>query len=108
MFDCLEDHCSASLNVVSDTHFESAICKIQHQQICNIPLTLNTHEAKRVKHFKIMDLDTTSDFSDAAEENDDDYDKMEVLLTNIKRPKLTIRSPYIDCRFIRPTSNMCE
>jgi hypothetical protein len=44
----------------------------------------------------------------AEAESDQDVDEMQAILQNIKRAKVMRSSTYIDCRFIRPTSNVCE
>jgi len=35
-------------------------------------------------------------------------DPMAAILQKVKRAKVESKSPYIDLRFIRPTSNICE
>lgn len=97
------------LKIVCDLQFESAISKIQHHQTFKEPLKLSTSEAKCVAHLKIPDHSNISEMStSAAEEDNADYDEMTLLLQSIKRPKVESCSRYIDCRFIRPTSNLCE
>jgi hypothetical protein len=44
LFTCLEDYCSADSVIVCDPVFESAICKIQQNQILGDPLKLTPKE----------------------------------------------------------------
>ena len=105
-FDCLKHHCAKNAPIVFDPEFEAVVCKIQQHQIGHLPLKLAPSEAKYVKHLKVQNvtsvLDRNSD-SDCA-----DVDEMTAILHKLKRAKVLTPSPYIDLRFIRPTSNICE
>ena len=106
-YDCLEEHCSTTASIVCDPLFESAVCKILNHQVLNEPLQLTMFEARCVEHLKIQQgsgiFHQQDSISDA-----DDMDELTVLMKTVKRQKVQSPSRYIDCRFIRPTSNMCE
>eukprot|EP00474_Spongospora_subterranea_P010853 CRZ11311.1 hypothetical protein [Spongospora subterranea] len=106
LFESSEEHCSAHSAIVCDPTFESAICKIQHSQILNEPLKLTAAEARSVDHLKVQERRDSSSNQNVID--DDGHDEMAVILQSIKRPKVNLQSRYMDCRFIRPTSNICE
>jgi hypothetical protein len=106
LFPCLEQHCSVSSEIICDPHFERAVCKIQENQIYGESLKLTSAESKQVKHLKkhgecqVPGDDDLADFEAP--------DQMAVALRRVKRSKIQAASDYIDLRFVRPTSNICE
>lgn len=106
----LEQHCSPSSQIVEDTMFESAVVKIQHAQINGDPISLTNSEKRDVKHLLKPDdlviLEETS--SDLVEEES----TLSAVFRRIKKRKVsrkhTDAEKYLDLRFIRPTSNICE
>ncbi|CEG36243.1 Tam3-transposase (Ac family) [Plasmopara halstedii] len=107
LFECLSDHCSAKASIVCDPIFESAICKIQEHQVFNESLQLTPAESRCVQHLKApVDVIAVDASNEGCSESE--CDEMESILQNVKRAKIERASRYIDCRFIRPTSNMCE
>jgi hypothetical protein len=78
-------------NIVMCKHFENAVVKILHCQ----EHTLSTAEADAVACLNldvIVEPDSELDFASAV----------------LKRRKIQSVSLYMDCRFILPTSNVCE
>jgi hypothetical protein len=106
LFPILSQHCSATAAIICDRSFESAICKIQRHQVLNDELNLSSEELRSVKHLKVSEDQVQSKSSYQHKDNDDD--EMDLLLRGIKRRKPQHGSRYVDCRYIRPTSNICE
>ena len=106
LFPCLEQHCSSSSEIVCDPHFESAVCKIQENQIYGEPLKLTSAESKQVKHLKKHGNGQAPADADLVEL--EAPDGMAAVLRRVKRSKVQAVSDYIDLAFVRPTSNICE
>ena len=107
MFESLAEHCSSDSRIISDPHFESAVSKILAHQIMDVPLNLNTHETRCVAHLKATQKPEPADLPIYdAEQEGSEHAEMAALLRSIKRPKVQACSRYMDCRFIRPTSNI--
>lgn len=107
LFDSLSEHCSSKSAIVCDPVFESAICKIQRNQINRDPLKLSPGEAKSVAHLTV-DQSSNGGESDHSENQSAMMDDISEILRSVKRARVIADSKYVDCRFIRPTSNMCE
>ena len=103
IFPFLKDYCSPTSDIVCDPYFESAVGKIQQNQFHGEPLQLTPREAQCVHHLKVADSGQESGVSTTSEP----ADAMTLILQNVKKAKVQ-KSPYVDLRFIRPTSNICE
>jgi hypothetical protein len=109
LFECLKEHCSADSDIVCDPLFEKAVTKIQKHQILEEPLKLTPSEAKCVAHLKAAPEQVAQHNASTEDDMEEGgVDEMQLILQNVKRARVEHSSRYIDCRFIRPTSNMCE
>ena len=105
-FGQLEQHCSDSSDIQCDPNFESAIVKIQKLQLENKDLDLTRAEKAAVKHL----LKPRAEEVEEKEQSGACNISEAIRLIN-KRKTTSFRaqdSDYIDCRFIRPTTNVCE
>lgn len=101
LFECLAEHCSVHPSIVRDPDFKSAICKIQRHEILEEKLNLTDGEAHCVAHLKVVEPSNTPMVTG----REDEVDAMEAILRSVKMARVERASNYIDCRFIRPTSN---
>ncbi|RQM20945.1 hypothetical protein B5M09_010189, partial [Aphanomyces astaci] len=84
-------------SVVEDPTFESGVVKVlQHMEA-----SLNEDERMAIA---LLSMPSMADGGYLG-----DTDSMSMVARALKRRKLLqARSNYLDCRFLRPTSNMCE
>jgi hypothetical protein len=113
----LDQHCSARSDIVEDQHFESAVVKIQRCQTQgDVALVLTTAESQSVSHLlkrqyneAINDSQENEDGSNT--DNAETISELHAAIQRIKKRKIVQQSEaekYLDLRFIRPTSNICE
>jgi hypothetical protein len=104
IFSELGEYCSANSKIVCDPLFEASICKIQINQMLGTELSLSSQESYSVRHLKLKQKDSVPE----QRNEDSNLDDMDAILLRIKRQKVQNTSLYRDCRYIRPTSNICE
>jgi hypothetical protein len=113
LFPELEEHCVADSRIVVDMHFESAVVKIQRAQQWQDNLPLSSPEEQKVapllkKHY-ISDERSEKERAEAQ----DQMPELQTLLRAVKKRKkcpasTTAGSQYLDLRFIRSTTNICD
>jgi hypothetical protein len=113
LFPELEEHCTADSRIVVDVHFESAVVKIQRAQQSQDNLSLSSPEEQTVAH--LLKKQNISDERSEKEraESQDQMPELQTLLHSVEKRKkgpasTTAGSQYLDLRFIRPTTNICE
>ena len=106
----LASHCSETSNIVCDPEFETAVVKVQRSQMEGDALSLSRSEKNAVKHLlKPQELAPRA----VIEEEEDDNQGLMAAIRRLKKRKTSdsdscMASNYIDLRFIRPTTNICE
>jgi hypothetical protein len=110
-FPALRRYCTAESHIIPHKEFESAVCKIQRSQQYGELLELSQNEQTAVAHL-VKDIPPTNVEVSNHHTSDEDssYDLQADLRLVKKRKSIQPNAgdKYLDLRFIRPTSNICE
>ena len=111
-FPLLERHCSLNSSIVVDSDFESAVVKILKAQQKGDDLILSCREQRDANHL-LKKCDLILSAADSSIENDGaELSPFQEKLWQLKKRKVNSSSDqsekYLDLRFLRPTSNICE
>jgi hypothetical protein len=105
----IEQYCSENSGIIEDKSFESAVVKIQKAQLHREPLSLTRAEMNDVKHL-MKPEDIVIETASSGEQGEES--ELCAALRRIKKrrvaPTFAEASKYLDLRFIRPITNICE